>query len=242
MADSLLLPNGGFETGTFQGWTTIGDVSLQTAAFGTPPAGGIYQALITNGPSYVCSFPGGTTCEFGGTYSGIPSVGVFPSSPYESFLRSPSGALLAWLETQVRIPGILEASALGLEFTTTNAFDTLTFDYNFLTDETPFGIEDLAFYVLDGTTFGRIDGWPTQEQGTLSPTSFLSEFGYKHFSIPVPTAGSHFLALGVTDLEDPTFNSGLLVDNVRLTPVPEPSTWVLFGTGLVFLGWRKFRR
>jgi hypothetical protein len=148
---------------------------------------------------------------------------------------------LAWLETQVRFPGILEASALGVEFTTTSAFDTVSFDYNFLTDETP-SVEDMAFYVLDGTTFGRIAGWPSEPMGVLSPTLFRTESGYKSFSIPIPTAGSHFLALGVTDLEDPTFNSGLLVDNVRLTPVPEPSTWVLFGTGLVLIGWRKFRR
>ena len=40
--------NGGFETGDFTGWSTIGDVSIQTDAFGAGPPQGNYQAFLSN--------------------------------------------------------------------------------------------------------------------------------------------------------------------------------------------------
>src|ERR1051326_318966 len=39
--------NGGFETGNFTGWQTIGNTSIQTAACGSGPTGGKYEALIS---------------------------------------------------------------------------------------------------------------------------------------------------------------------------------------------------
>ena len=43
--------NNGFETGGFTGWSTIGDTLVVTSRFGAVPAGGKYQALISNAPS-----------------------------------------------------------------------------------------------------------------------------------------------------------------------------------------------
>jgi len=43
--------NGGFETGDFTGWEILGDVSIQTAAFGSGPIEGSYQALLIAGSS-----------------------------------------------------------------------------------------------------------------------------------------------------------------------------------------------
>src|SRR5262245_7754644 len=43
--------NGGFETGDLTGWSTIGDVSVQTSSFGTPIQSK-FQALITNAPLF----------------------------------------------------------------------------------------------------------------------------------------------------------------------------------------------
>jgi hypothetical protein len=39
--------NGGFETGTFAGWTVIGDASVQTASLGVSPPNGCCMALLT---------------------------------------------------------------------------------------------------------------------------------------------------------------------------------------------------
>ena len=44
--------NGGFETGDLTGWTTIGDISVQTSSFGDTPPQGNFQVLITNAPGY----------------------------------------------------------------------------------------------------------------------------------------------------------------------------------------------
>ena len=40
--------NGGFETGDFTGWDTIGLTRIETAAFETTPKEGTYQAFLKN--------------------------------------------------------------------------------------------------------------------------------------------------------------------------------------------------
>src|SRR5215510_6991338 len=42
------LTNGGFETGDFTGWQTLGDASIQGTSFGSGPTQGLYQAVLTN--------------------------------------------------------------------------------------------------------------------------------------------------------------------------------------------------
>src|SRR5437667_12751270 len=39
--------NGGFETGTFAGWSVVGDTSVQTASVGISPTEGCCMALLT---------------------------------------------------------------------------------------------------------------------------------------------------------------------------------------------------
>src|SRR5205809_83626 len=39
--------NGGFETGTFAGWSVVGDTSVQTASVGISPTQGCCMALLT---------------------------------------------------------------------------------------------------------------------------------------------------------------------------------------------------
>jgi hypothetical protein len=41
------ITNGLFATGDFTGWSTIGNTSIQTSAFGVSPTNGTYQALIS---------------------------------------------------------------------------------------------------------------------------------------------------------------------------------------------------
>ncbi|WP_424102805.1 hypothetical protein [Moorena producens] len=44
---ALAIVNGSFETGDFTEWSTIGDTSIETAAFGSGPTDGDFQALLS---------------------------------------------------------------------------------------------------------------------------------------------------------------------------------------------------
>ncbi len=46
MKEAHAISNGGFETGSFASWTTIGNTSIETAAFMSGPTEGTYQALL----------------------------------------------------------------------------------------------------------------------------------------------------------------------------------------------------
>jgi hypothetical protein len=187
-ADSII--NGGFETGNFTGWSTIGDAIVLTSALGTPPAGGTYQALVTTAPG--CLFP--DSCNVF-TYSGnraFPFFTVIPN-PMVDLLGVSGDELIAFTQSILGPSGFpSEASVIRTEFTA-NAGDVIAFDMNYLADLNNERI-DFAFYSLDSNlgflrTVSQSDG--------LSPTPFVFESGYQPYFIRVPTSGSHFLALAI---------------------------------------------
>jgi len=76
----------------------------------------------------------------------------------------------------------------------------------------------------------------------LSPTPFAREYSYETTSFFLP-AGPHTIGFGVGDIADTGTDSGLLVDDISFRAVPEPTTWLLFGVGLIALAAViKFRR
>ncbi|MDJ0698127.1 hypothetical protein [Mastigocoleus sp. MO_188.B34] len=109
-ANNFLVDNGGFETGTFTNWQTIGDTSIETSNFGVIPSSGAFQALLTNGAS--------------------DSGGSVIDSDLEQFLGLSSGAL-----DNLANADVTEGSAIKQTFSA-QAGDVLTFDWNFLTNET----------------------------------------------------------------------------------------------------------
>ena len=122
---------------------------------------------------------------------------------------------------------------------TLNAGDTVSLSARMLTSEPTdpalLPNNDAAFFVA-----GANGGTPTlQTIGSVLGSSFSSA----PISVPVfdsmtaaatflytaPETGSYVLLLGVGDAAAAGVQSGLLVDNLTITPVPEPSTVALLG-------------
>lgn len=206
--------NGGFETGDFTEWTKIGNTSIETAEFGSGPTEGNYEALVTNSSSSIS----------------VPDL--------ETFLGLDLGSLND-LGNGITYNG----SAIKQTFTA-NAGDVLTFDWNFLKKEEPDPIfNDFAFVSLNS-----LSTLASLLKSSLVPFSdfeqqFERQTKFQTFSFTIPNTGTYTLGLGVANVTDTTGFSGLLVDNVSLEPIPEPSsvlgTLVMGGLGLGRLLKRK---
>jgi hypothetical protein len=107
-----------------------------------------------------------------------------------------------------------EGSAMKLSTITVAAGSTLTFDWNFLTNEaTPSSYNDFAFVSINGLR----ELADTNSTFALSPTVFNEQTGYKQFSYTFRAAGTYTIGLGVVDAGDKTVDSALVVDNFSLT-------------------------
>jgi len=118
----------------------------------------------------------------------------------------------------------------------------LTFDWNFLTNEPalfpPFN--DFSFVSISSLQ-DLAGAFDQRFQPVISPmTRFFQETGFQPFSFTIPTTGTYTLGIGVTDWRDTTKDSVLLVDNVQLASVPEPTSTLgllafgALGAGSVF--------
>jgi hypothetical protein len=155
-----------------------------------------------------------------------------PVADLEAFLGLSPGSLVNGAE----------GSAIGQSFSA-NTGDTLSFDWNFLTNEVGTeAVPDFAFVVINGL---KILADALSATLVLSSTPFAGETGFQTFSFTIPSTGSYVLGVGVVDVNDPFIASGLLVDNVRLQSlqaIPELGTLCLLGSGLIGLGYLRLRK
>ena len=181
------LLNGGFETGDFSNWETLGNARIQTDLFGVDPTEGNRQALLTNGSSSVKDLE------------------------LEVFVGLQPG------ELDLLNNGFTTEGSAIKRTVDVSAGDTLSFDWNFLTDEnTPDTVfNDFAFVsITPGTALEIAD---TRSDFVSSNTIFNEETEYSGFSHTFESSGTFTLAVGVVDVVDNGIDSALLVDNFSIT-------------------------
>jgi uncharacterized protein (DUF305 family) len=194
-ADNNSIPNGSFERGNFTGWSAIGHADIQTVDYGVFPTDGAFQALITTASETV------------------------PGIDLEPMLGLKSGTL-----STIHSGEISEGSALQLTFNA-QAGDTLTFDWNFLTNELESTLvgsnNDFSFAVLQSIGSGQqplvYELADIHEVPNTSRTMITNESGYQTFSTTIDASGTYTLSVGAVNIGDVLFDSNLLVDNFKLT-------------------------
>jgi hypothetical protein len=226
ISPALAVTNGSFENG-LSGWETLGDV----APFQAFAIDGLAQALLTTASVDFQDDAPAAAGEF--NWSGIPAAEVGMPDGIEDFVGLAIGALDPDPDNFV---AAYEGSAMRQSFSV-NVGDTLYFDW--VLASVDFANPDYAFAVIDGQ-FTRLG-----DTGDL--VNFDNGIGFTApatFSHTFALGGEITLAFGVVDVLDFNGSSALLVDNVRIAPVPEPETWAMLLAGLGLLGLvarRKFQ-
>ena len=188
--------NFGFELGNFTGWSTIGDVEIETSDLGSFPTEGQFQALLTNGS------------------------GSQIDAAIENFFGLNNGSI-----DGVGNGNATQGSAIQLDSITVEAGDVLSFDFNFLTNEsTPTFFNDFSFVSINPNPVEELAD--TNSSFVTSLTNFNEETDYATFIYEFPQAGTYEVGIGVVDLIDTIVDSGLLVDNLRVIPADQ----VILGT------------
>lgn len=175
-----------------RGWEKTGVSAFVTDVVGVAPTDGSVQARLTTSRSRVST------------------------NSLEKFLGLSAGSL-----NNLGNGVVTGGAAIKQTFTAT-AGDIVSFDWNFLTNEsTPSnGYNDFAFVSLNGLT----ELADTTSSFFRSSTPFREETGYQTTSFTIANTGTYTLGLGVANVGDRRVASGLLVDNVRTEPVPEPAS------------------
>jgi len=186
--DSQPILNSSFETGDLTGWDFVGSTSVVTADLGSTPTNGQFQAWLATGD------------------------GSVSDADMETLLGLNAGDLDA-----LGTGNATEGSVIQLESLTVQAGEVLSFDWNFLTNETASSLyNDFGFvFISDGNLSGLAD---TSSGFTRFGGSYAVETGYGTFTHEFTQSGSYTVAVGVMDVQDTGVDSALLLDNFVLAP------------------------
>lgn len=194
--------NGGFESGDFSGWQTVGNDVVTTSASGVAPTEGTHQALLN-------------------TNFGVASPAS--ASQIEMFLDLPGGTLTS----MAAIDGGAIKQTIAVA-----AHDVLSFSWDFATNEGVPGSNNADFAFVSITQLSVLADASSALVAYPQNPPFIFHTGYQSFSFAIPVSGDYLLGIGVVNAGISRGNSsGLLVDDVALAPVPEPPTVWLFLVG-----------
>jgi hypothetical protein len=203
----------GFESGAFSGSeATSGDVGIRGTYFTIVPTQGTKQMLMTT----INSVNDGSSSQSGTNAVSVTTIGSFLGISTSSIHDGTAFGS--------------EGSAFTISLGALNVGDVITFDYDFLTQEDPTGAHrnDFAFWELNS---GTIHIFADVNSSSLHPTDasntvFGLETGYAGHtvSISITSAGTYTLGIGVMDATSTDNPSGVLIDNIQVTAVPEPTT------------------
>lgn len=179
LLDNVKILNTDFETGDFSDWNIFGNTSVQGNYEGIDPLEGQYQAVLSN------------------------STGSLSDADIESKLGLSTGALDILIGADAT-----EGSAIQLTPIDVQAGETLSFQFNFLTNEYPGYYNDFAFISIVDQSGSAVD-LQLIDSVNLGSTSNLFEYTFA-------TAGTFTVGIGVMDVGDTSVDSTLLVDNLLL--------------------------
>lgn len=214
--------NGSFETGNTSEWSTDGDVSVTDSSFGVDPIDGTYQILLsTNGSSV---------------------------SETESAMGLASGTIQGIFDAEVGGlgSGPTEGAAFQQTFYVSENGDSVSLNYNFLTNESvpEATTTDFIWWYLDrptGSDQSGVFAHANEDIFSSSSTSYDYETGYQSIRLRANQPGTYTLTIGINDVDDTFTDSAAVFDYFFLRKSPEPDTFFLFGAGLLGLAFHARR-
>ena len=117
--------------------------------------------------------------------------------------------------------GFNEGSALSFEVLG-SVGSSLTFDFNFFTNEGVSVINDSAFLTIDGEVVSTLADVYSPNVPSAN-TDFFSETGFSNFEFAFENDGPVNVGIAVFDSGDSIVDSGIAIDNFSIGPaIPEP--------------------
>jgi hypothetical protein len=216
-----LIGNGDFETGSFSAWT-VGSTQVNP-----------FQAVLNDGNNaQIVNSVSGQPAWFlrnkPANYFGTPATPITNFSAFNGFDGSPG---FFFLRQAFSVTDLLSSALLNFDYAVQSTYSGLprVFTANILD--------------LSNTQLANVFSYtrPVGPNIAWSPTAITTDIAGVLNGLGM---GTYQLEFRIDIPQNFTGAAQFAIDNIALnaTPVPEPGTWMLMGTGLVGLlgyGWRR---